>query len=176
MLDIHVSIEGHKVIIEGLSKYAHEVPGAIKKGLTRSAKGIYNDAFLYLSGPGAKGISKEVTSKKTGKKYLKWTKQFIPAGGYPVPVRTGHLRRMLDWLKPGETKTNKYGAFRAGANEVIIYDPIPYAKPIHEGTWTQRRHGKRPFMTNALQKFNQGDRIKAILEEEIQKAKGKAGI
>jgi hypothetical protein len=185
MLDISVTLEGDKVIIEGLAQFAQELPGAITKGLTRTAVGVYNLAYRFLSGAGAKGISKQVTSKKTGKKYLKWQKQSIPAGGYPVPVRSGWLRQMLDWLKPGESKTvasfsemgsrttHSGGTFTAGENEVIIYDAAEYAHSIHEATGSSAKYGRRPFIVGAFEMFNQGGHIKEVLMEEINKVKRK---
>ena len=176
MLDIQVSIESHKVIIEGLNQLAGEFPQAIRTALERSAKGIHREAYAFLSGAGAKGVSKEVTSKRTGKTYLKWEKREVAAGGYPVPVRTGWLRRMLDWLKPGESKTNDAGTFIAGPNEVVIYDSAIYANVIHEGRGSSAKFGPRRYITAGFERFNQGARIVSTIEEEIQKAKGRAGL
>lgn len=155
MLDISISIQGDKVLIAGLDKLAHDgIPRAIDRGLNRIAKGIHRSAYDFLSGPGSK------QSIKKGGAY---------AGGYPVPVRTGNLRRLLDWLKPGESKTGPAGTFTAGAHEVVIYDSAEYANVIHEGTGSSAKFGRRPYLTGALDFFNQGDRIKKTVEEEIQK-------
>jgi len=182
MLDIQVKIEGDKVIIEGLGKIAQELPGAITKGLTRSAKGIHGNAQDFLSGAGAKGETTgfayaDIKTRKLKISKQKWTPQSIPAGGYPVPARRKHLLGSLYWLKPGTSRTHESGkTFTVGPHEVIISDSAIYQHPIHEGTWTQTKHGPRRFLTDALTKFNQGDRIKKIMEEEIQKAKEKAKL
>lgn len=180
MLDIQVTIQGDKVLIEGLNKFILEIPHAVKRALERFGEGIDRESSEFLKGSGAKGRSIEVTSKKTGKKYFKWEKQTISAGGYPVPVRTGHLRRSLDWLKPGKTKSmtrhgekHDIGSFTAGPNEVVIYNAAIYANVIHEGKGSSAKYGPRRYLTDALERFNQGAKIKRIMEEEIRKAKGK---
>lgn len=154
MLDINVTIKGEKVIIEGLKRFAHRIPGAAQRGLSRVAKGVHRKAYEFLSGSGAKASN-------------------VPAGGYPVPVRTGHLRRMLNWLEPGKTKTAGEpftGTFTAGPMEAIIYNAANYAMAIHEGKKSSAKYGPRPFLTDALKKFNQGARIEKIIRDEIQKA------
>jgi hypothetical protein len=183
MLDLQVTLDGTKIVIEGLNKWAQVFPIAIQNALTRSAQGIYRYAFQYLSGPGAKGISREVTSKKTGKKYLKWQKQAVPAGGYPVPVRTGWLRQMLNWLKPGESKMmasfselgshtmHSGGTITAGPNEVIVFDAAQYARTIFEGLRSSAKFGKRNALIDGFNIFNQGGKIREILLEEIMRAK-----
>src|SRR5512139_1469234 len=99
MLDITVTTKGDKVVIEGLGRFRSALLGeAIRSGLERVAKGVQRGASELLSG------------KKE------------PAGGYPVPVRIGHLRRSLDWLKPGETKTGEAGTFTAGKHESVVYN------------------------------------------------------
>jgi hypothetical protein len=170
MLDLKVTIDGDKVIIAGLKQFEKTLPGAIQKGLDRAGKGVFAEAHLFLSGAGAKGTSKAVTSK-TGKTYLKWTSQAVPPGGYPVPVRTGNLRNHLNLLLHGQSKSDGYGSFTAGAFENVIYDSAPYSVVIHEGLHTSAKYGPRRYMTDALEKFNQGDRIRAIIAEEIRRAR-----
>jgi len=181
MLDINIRIEGDKVILEGLNRFAQEFPEAVKRGMERSAMGIHRAAYMFLSGPGAKGKTtgaaySDIKTRKMKIKGQKWTPQSIPAGGYPVPVRSGHLRGYLDWLKPGQSKTNKYGTFTAGPNEAIIYDPVPYADVIHEGKWTSQSHGPRRYLTDAFEMFNRGLGIQMAISDEIEKAKAKAGL
>lgn len=181
MLDIQIKIEGDKVIIEGLNKIAAEMPGAINRGLQRVAVGIDRAAFDWLLGPGAKGktegaVYSDIKTRKLKLKGQKWTPQNIAAGGYPVPGRTGHLKRSLDWLHPGATKSvtrhgekHDVGSITAGPNEAIIYNAAEYANVIHEGRGSSAKFGPRRYLTDALERFNQGARIKKIMEEEIQK-------
>jgi len=168
LLNIKITVEGEKLVIDGLNQFVVQTPNAIRRALERTAKGVMREAFSLLSGAGAKGVTKEVTGKSGGK-YNKFQKQNIPAGGYPVPVRTGHLRRSLDWLKPGATKETDVGVFTAGSNEVVVYDSAQYARVIHEGTGSSTPHGPRRYLTDALENFNSGSRISQIIEEEIQK-------
>jgi hypothetical protein len=143
VLDVHVTLRGDKVAITGLQGMATRMPGAIKRGLNRIAIGVHRETVAWLSGAAGR------------------------PGGYPVPVRTGHLRRMQAWLKPGETKTGEAGTFTAGPMEVVVYNSAGYATMIHEGKGRNARHGARPFLTDALTRFNSGARIVKIMEEEI---------
>lgn len=165
MLDIQVNIEGDKIIIEGLQRLTGQLPSALQAALDSSAIGIHREAHGLLSGPGAKGTSERVP----GRKSLKWTPQSVPAGGYPVPVRTGNLRNHLNLLLHGQTKSDEYGSYSAGEFESIVYDSTPYANVIHEGRGTSKKYGPRRFITDALERFNQGDRIKKSIEEEIER-------
>jgi hypothetical protein len=175
VLDIRVTMDNGKVVIEGLRSLSSGFPGAISRALTTSAKGIYRFAFEYLSGPG--GASKKVRNDYTGFKTASGNKvkfrAYRGAGNYPVPVRTGYLRKMLDWLKPGESKSANGLIFAAATDEAVIYDSANYSRTIHEGLSSSRKYGKRPFIVNALQRFNQGGRIRKNLLDEIEKTKRK---
>lgn len=164
MLDIRVTVEGDKVVIAGLQAMGPKIDKAIKRGLTRAAKGIYDNAFRWLSGAG--GIYETRTSKKTGKEYRRKVASILP-GQYPVPVRTGHLRRMLNWVKPGASKSAEGLTFTAGPFESVVFDAAKYSEAIHDGKGSSSQYGPRPFLTDALKRFNQGDGIKNILESEI---------
>jgi len=164
MLDIRVTVEGDKVVIAGLQALGTKIDKAIKRGLTRAAKGIYDDAFKWLSGAGSLYVTR--TSKKTGKEYRKKVASVLP-GQYPVPVRTGHLRRMLKWVKPGASKSAEGMTFTAGPFESVVFNAARYSETIHDGKDTSARYGPRPFLTDALKRFNQGEGIKRILESEI---------
>ncbi len=168
MLDIQVTIEGDKVVIEGLQKLGSKVNRSVRRGLEKIGLGIYDEAFGYLKGPGATYETR--VSKKTGKEYRKKIKD-LPAGGYPVPVRKGWLLRMLNWLKPGETKTRGGLTYTAMINETVVYDAAEYSDVIHEGKGSSEKYGPRRFLTDALKRFNRGfdNRIQGTIEEEIQK-------
>lgn len=174
MLDLNVTIKGNKLIIAGLAGLAEQMPKAVQRGLSRVAKGVDRLAYEYLSGAGSKKMFKG---------------QLTLAGGYPVPVRTGHLRRMLDWLDPGETKTvgafsdirthkqvTKGGTFTAGPMEAIVYNAAIYAKVIEEGTKSSKKYGARPYMRDALHAFNEGGRTVRTIESEIRKEVRKHGL
>lgn len=179
MLDISVKIEGDRVFIAGLNKLAQELPQAIDSGLVRSAVAIHRGAYAWLKGPGAKGTTSGTAVKEGGRwkiKNQKWTKQSISAGSYPVPVRTGHLRRSLNWLKPGESKSGDVGTFSAGHHEVVIYNSAFYANAIHEGKNSSAKYGPRRYLTDAFEMFNRGRGIQRAIENEIKKAKGQSGL
>lgn len=170
MLDLKVEIDGNKVVVEGLQRFAKRIPGAIQSGIDRVGRGIFVEAHKLLSGAGAKGTSTESTSRN-GKTYLKWNPQNVSPGGFPVPVRTGNLRNHLDLLLHGQTKSDDRASFSAGPFESIIFNSAPYSRVIHEGLGSSSKYGPRRYTTDALSAFNEGDRIRKILEEEIMKAK-----
>jgi hypothetical protein len=179
LLDISVSIEGDKVVIAGLDKISSEMPRAVQRGLERSAIGVYRHAQDFLRGPG--GTSKKVRTdyvgfqnKSSGKDVA--FRSYQGAGGYPVPMRTGHLMRSLDWLRPGESKSSTIGTFTAGQNEVVIFNSAEYTVPIHEGKGSSSKFGPRRFLTDALAKFNSGYGIEKTITEEIAVEISKAGL
>jgi len=179
LLDIKVTIEGDKVVIAGLNAIASEFPRAVQRGLERSAKGVYRDAQDFLRGPG--GTAKKVRTDYTGFKNKSSGKDVVfrsyqGSGGYPVPMRTGHLMRSLDWLRPGESKSSTIGTFTAGQNEVVIFDSAEYAYAIHEGKGSSAKFGPRRFLTDALTKFNSGYGIEKTISEEIAVEISKAGL
>jgi hypothetical protein len=171
MLDLKVTIENDKVVVQGLQNLAARFPGAVKRGLRRSAAGIYSIAFQWLSGPGGAG-------KKQRSDYTGFTKKsgeavsfrsFHTSGGYPVPVRTSHLRRQLDWLAPGGSKSGDLGTFKAGDNEVVIFDSALYAPAVFLGRGSSAKFGPRDALKDALEMFNRGAQIQQIIGEEIRK-------
>lgn len=194
MLDINIRIEGDRVFIEGLNKLSQEFPHAVQRGMERSAKGIHRAAFDFLNGPhrtqirmrdtmkffATEGEGGVVSAYGIKKKKTRARGQFnllgARPGSYPVPSVTDHLRKMLDWLKPGQSKTGEAGTFATGPNEVMIYDSAIYANVIHEGKWTSKAYGPRRYLTDALEMFNRGLGIQMAIEDEIQKAKAKAGL
>lgn len=175
MLDIQVTVEGDKVLIAGLDRYAMEIPKAIDRGLRRIGAGIEREAYAWLSGPGAPGKSRRTAKEGERTGFTKKSGERVSfsllsgAGAYPVPVRTGNLRGHLDWLAPGQSKTSDTGSFTAGSFEAVVYDSAEYARVIHEGAGSSKKYGPRPYLTDALERFNAGERIKATLEEEIGK-------
>ena len=150
MLNIKVNMKNETVVVDGMRDLASRFPDAVMRGLERSAAGIFSYAYKWLSGAGSK-------------------KSRIASGGYPVPVRTGHLRRSLDWLAPGETKTGDLGTFSAGSDEVVIFDSAEYAPDIFLGLGSSQKFGPRDALRDALFLFDHGGNIQRVISEEIQK-------
>jgi len=178
MLNLKVTIENDKVVVQGLQDLARQFPVAIKRGLRRSAAGLYAIGCQWLSGKGGAG-------KKQRSDYTGFTKKsgeavsfrsFHTSGGYPVPVRTGHLRRSLDWLAPGDSKSGDLGTFKAGDDEVVIFDSALYAPAVFLGRGSSEKFGARDALRDALELFNHGGQIQQILGEEIRKEINKAGM
>lgn len=165
-MNITISLEGDKIVIENLNAMPGKIHRLVGKGLKQVARGVHRDAMDRLNGGGAQG---EYVTTKTGKTRWQKRKQPIPAGGYPVPVRTGNLKRLLDFLDPGETFSNEKGSFTAGKTEIVVFDSARYARVIHEGLGSSAKFGRRPFLHDALQKFNAGDNIVHIVTREIEK-------
>lgn len=163
-MNLVVSVHGEKVVLGDLLGLASDYPQAIQRGLSRGIKGIHRLAYDYLSGAGSKGTY--VTSKG-GNKYWKRRVSQIPGGGYPVPVRTGNLRRLEDFVEPGRSKTSNGQTFTAGPMEAIAFNSAEYARPIHAGTGSSAKFGPRPYLVDALDQFNQGNRIAENIAEEI---------
>jgi hypothetical protein len=146
MLDLHIEIKGDKAIIHNLDQLPKRLDKAAQRGLKRVAMGIHREADDFLRGSGGS-----------------------PPGGYPVPMRIGHLHRMLNWVNPGSTKSSGGGSFTAGPMEAIVYNSAVYSMVIHEGRGSSKKFGKRPYMTDALEAFNRGAKIEKVLNEEIAK-------
>jgi hypothetical protein len=147
MLDINVTIQGDRVVISNLQRYAASIPKAVDRGLTRAARGIHRAAYGFLSGAGTASQSARAPREGERTGFRKKSGETVAfsllggAGGYPVPVRRGWLRSMLDWLHPGESKSGDAGTFTAGAHEVVIYDSALYAHVIHEGLGSSAKSG-----------------------------------
>lgn len=144
MLDVRIKIDEIKVVAVGLGHFIDRVPKAAQRGLKRIVRGLHREAYDFLSG-------------KKGK-----------SGSYPVPVVTGHLRRNLDWLDPGEKKTRGAATFAAGNLEAMLFDSARYASVIHDGTHSSTDHGPRQFTDDALEAFDAGGRIEAIMDAEFK--------
>jgi len=169
MLNLRVDIDGDRVVVAGLQKLADDFPDAVDRGLTRAAKGIHRAAHSFLSGPGKKSSN-------------------IPGGGYPVPVRTGHLRRMLGYLPPNASKSKSSSrseeaaeerdrvGFSTGKHEAIIFNAAAYGEVIHDGRGSSAKFGARPFLTDALEAFNRGKGVAGEIDDEIAEIIKKRGF
>lgn len=161
MLSISATLENDKVVIEGLQDLAEDVPHAIRIALAKGAKETHRESFEFLSGAGG------------------------GAGWYPVPVQTGHLRRLLDWLAPQKTpgwtaqakaKSVNGLDYATGDMEAMVYNSAAYSRSIHDGTGSSEKFGARPFITDGFERFNQGNKLAEITNQEIEKAARKRGF
>lgn len=179
MLDVQITVSGDRVAIANFEALSERFPGAIKRALKRIAPGIHREAYGFLSGAGRTpmrlsnrgaiiGADNSITKQKSR---LRGQSNSIGArpGSYPVPVVTGNLRRMLDWLDPGQSKSGLAGTFTAGDMEIVVFNSAAYANAIHEGRGSSSGFGPRPFLFDGLKKFNEGARIKRIVEEELNR-------
>lgn len=166
MLGLNVTLKGEKVVLDGLTSFAHNIRAkAIPRGLRRIVKGTAAEALQnFLTGP-VRGFKTKTSS--SGRQRAVAQKPEL-AGGYPVPMLSGNLRRLLGWVFPGQTKLSNNLTFEAGPMEALIFDSAEYAMTIHEGTDSSSEYGPRPFMDDAFAAFNAGARTKDIIEEEIE--------
>jgi hypothetical protein len=172
MLDIKVSIENKEVVIQGLDKLGFGIDIAATKGLQRATVGIFGIAFQWLSGAG--GQTRTYSREWSAGGEIRRKKKYGAApGGYPVPVRTGNLRRLLNWLWPGESKSGDAGTFTAGPDEFVIYDSASYAAAVFLGRGSSAPYGPRDALRDALELFNHGGMIQQLIGEEITKEMNK---
>jgi hypothetical protein len=163
MLALNITISGDRIILYGLQQLALDMPKTIERGLKKVVRGVHRVAMDFLNGPGS------FSAPTTGKRKVKVT---LPGGGYPVPVRTGNLKRLLDFLDPGKSK----GGFSAGPLEALVYNSAEYARVIHDGRGSSAKYGPREYLTDALARFNQGSAIAAVLGNEVQADIAKRGL
>jgi hypothetical protein len=112
-----IQIDGTAAIkaLEGLSASLKE--RCITKIATRVGKDVFRRAFELLSGA-----------------------RTDPPGTYPVPVRTGNLRRYLWALFPDVKSGGITGKYDVGPGMAYVGDSADYADTIHS---------TRPFLTDA---------------------------
>jgi hypothetical protein len=82
-------------------------------------------------------------------------------GSYPVPVRTGTLRRAL-------------GSRVVGRTEGIVFNTAGYARAIHTGQIAtgykgrgRKQVGPRPFLSDAVERARPGEIIIAEMERAL---------
>ncbi|WP_305046330.1 hypothetical protein [Geoalkalibacter sp.] len=148
---ISIQVRGDRVLIDDLGDMASQAPAALRKGLRRIAEGAHRHAFDWLSGAGAQASG-------------------VAAGGYPVPVRTGHLRRSLDFIGPGETRAAGGEVWRTGDLEAVLFDSAAYSGAIHDGTGSSRKFGPRAFLVDGVESFDRAEGIVAVLEDELDRS------
>ena len=168
MLDVKVTIENDKVVVDRLAMLAQLIPDAVSRGLRRAAVGIFDSAFGFLSGPSS-GFTYVPRDSAKGGAASGWRKRYDNAGSWPIPIRFGHLRRSLFWMPPNSSKQGEAGTFSTGPGEFVISDAAAYADPVFRGRGSSRSYGPRNPLRAGLEKFNAGGGIKKAVEEEIRK-------
>ncbi len=173
MLDINVTVQGDRVIVNGLQQLANEIPQAIDRGVTKIAIGVERAAHEWLNGPGMPSQSVRAPGKGERTGFTKKSGETIHfsllegAGGYPVPVRSGWLRQNLDWLGPRQSRSARGFTFVTGAHEGMVYDSAEYARVIREGKGSSAKYGPRDYLTDGLRSFDAGGAMVATIEGEI---------
>ena len=168
MLAFSVTVENNKVVFDHLDGLRLVIPKAIDRGLTRIAAGVYAKAFDRMSGASS-GFHFVPRDLERGGAASGWRKQYDNAGDYPIPVRTGHFRRSMDWLKPGESKSGQVGTFNAGKDEAIVFNSASYALALFLGLGSSAKYGPRDAVKDGLKDFEQHVGIAKMMEEEIGK-------
>lgn len=137
MIGMRVEVAGGDVVIQKL----HELPDSLKAiAIPETIRAAliegHRAATAFLSGTRSKSYEK------------------VPAGGYPVPVRTGFLRQSEGTVFPGQSK---FG-LTAGLMEGFLVNTSAYASVIAE---------TRPFHDDAMPDEN----IPWYLDSEINRLK-----
>ena len=126
----------------------------------RLAKNVFKKAFDNLSGP-------RIPKKQ-------WRKSPL-AGSYPVPVRTGHLRRSLYMIGVGGLKQGDGGGkYVVATGEAYVGDSAKYAGDIENPSAFGRRGNKRPFLTDPAREYL--GLAPRFAEEELEKVVKKHGL
>lgn len=142
-IEIKSNADNMDEVIRYLDTLAANLKVAFKKGITKTTIGVHRSVMDYLSG--AKGSP----------------------GDYPVPVVTGNLRRLLDFLPPGQSKQAGGVAFKAGEFSGVVYNSARYADVIRHGTHSAGKHGPRDYMWDGLKAFGGSARVADYLLQEI---------
>ncbi len=168
MLDVKITVDENKIVLENLERLGNNLKPAAMRAVERVAGGTYDGAMQWLSGPG--GQTRSYSREWSAGGEVRKKKQYGAApGGYPVPVRTGHLRRSLAWLAPGQSKSGDVGTVTAGEDEFIIFDSASYALQIFEGTGSSAAYGPRNAILDSFEMFNRSGQIQQLVGEEVRK-------
>lgn len=160
-----------------------EIPKREHAILKEIARQTYAGAHDRLSGPGRKkarlknsvemrfqdgNISRKL-KRKTAKRGQADSLGARP-GSYPVPVQTGHLRRSLGMVMPGDTVTSNGLSFTAGDDEAMVFNSAEYANVIHEGAekYDNTPYGPRRYITDAFEDVDV-EGISAMVMEDLGK-------
>ncbi|MGC2423167.1 MAG: hypothetical protein WA666_02300 [Nitrospirota bacterium] len=156
----YVEFNAHRALaaLTGLRK---DLAGEVANNIVgRLAKNVFKKAFDNLSGP-------RIPKKK-------WRNSPL-AGSYPVPVRTGNLRRSLYMIGAGGLKQGDGGGkYSVGPGEAYVGDSAKYAGEIEDPSVFGRRGSKRPFLTDPAKEYL--GLAPRFAEEELDKAVKKHGL
>ena len=111
------------------------LPKALKRGLGKWVLAAHKEAHRLLSGSNSDA-----------------------AGAYPVPVRTGNLRRLENYVLPGRSKAG----ITARDGEAFLINAAIYATTIHKD---------RPFASDAIE-ATRNEGMKGITAELRQALMG----
>lgn len=176
MLDIRANFNGVRQAEVQIEKIEHAYPSAVRKGLSRIIRGMHGFALEKLKGAGGAGRKQQIVgpsrgfTKKSGES-VQFKQQFAGAGAYPVPVRTANLKRLLNYVTPGQSKSGAGFNVHAGPMEAILYNSAEYSNVIFQGLGSSRKFGPRNALIDALERYKSGE-MAAILEEELQTLPG----
>lgn len=187
MLAINATISGDKVVISGLNQLAADFPVVVRSGLKQVVRGAHHNTMDFLNGSGGNNSKTRIGKRQIKKDDLRTGfdkksgervdfKLWKDAGGYPVPVRTGNLKRLLNFVDPGQSKNSNGSSFTAGPLEAVLYDSAGYASVIHQGTGSSAKFGARPFMTDGMDKFNSGAGIAKTMDAGVQEKIKQRGL
>lgn len=193
MLVLRADFRGVEQARVGVQGAVDDFPGGVRKGLSRIVREMHREATGLLSGPGrtpmrltnrgavighgadAHGKGGRVIKQKSALRRQADSLEARP-GSTPVPVITGNLRRLLDFVEPGRSKSTGFGAVTAGNNEAVLFDSAAYAEAIHEGKFSSAKYGPRRFLIEALQRVNQGAGMVRAMEDEITHIFSRRGV
>ncbi len=162
MLNISVTLKNERLVISGLNRLDKGIEQkALPRALRKIGSGVARISIDLLTGSrrgvqtikSRNGIERTVIGKSEA------------AGEYPVPRVVGHLRRMLQWIGPGRSKSIDGVSFTTGLNEAVVFNTARYASQIHEGKGSSAKYGPRPFIDDAFKRFD----TRGAVEKEVKK-------
>lgn len=137
---LSVNAKGDGFVIDFLDSFDERTARGARRAVQRITTSVFRHASAFLAGH-----------------------HKAASGGYPVPSRTGHLRRQLNFVANGKSKDG----FKAGDMEGIIYNSAIYAPVIALGTGSSQKFGERQFLKSGLERFMSEENVEAVFIEEI---------
>lgn len=155
---VGINLAGKREVEIEIKKVSKETPKALDRTITKVGGLVHQKAIANLSGAGAK-------------------KSKIAAGGFPVPVRTGWIRRLEYIVAPGKSKSLKTGTpetpsqllIKVPKHQMVLGNSADYAVSVHDGTFSNTDHGPRRFLFGALEEISRSGIIDKILAQEVAK-------